>query len=189
MSWRGILTLVLLLAAAISGWSLWKQRPDQAAAPAGNTRSDYLLHEFELVALDAQGQESFTLRAPQLARDPNDRSMQLQTPLFLIPARAGSSAGAWEVRANTGQVNAEGDELRLRGAVEAKTADTATRPVQMSTEQLNIYPQQRRASSQAKVTIVQPGLILSGHGLEANLDDSQLLLKSDVKARYARTPR
>ena len=31
MSWRTVLTLVLLVAAAISGWSVWTHRPDRAS--------------------------------------------------------------------------------------------------------------------------------------------------------------
>ena len=56
MSQRGIATLLLLVAAAaLSGWALWNQRSkDQAlAVPAG--RADYVLVDFELVALDEQG--------------------------------------------------------------------------------------------------------------------------------------
>jgi lipopolysaccharide export system protein LptC len=190
MSWRGPLTLLLLLAAAITGWSVWTERPGhQVTAPASDAHSDYLLHDFELVALDAQGRESFTLRAPRLTRNASDRTMDLRTPRFLIPPRPGTDGSAWEVRARTGWVSAEGDELRLRGGVDARSTAASAASMRMTTEQLNVYPRQQRATSAAEVTIVQPGLILRGRGLEADLADNRLRLQSNVKAHYARTPR
>ena len=89
MSWRTALTLVLLVAAALSGWSVWTHRPDDASALASEARSDYTLHDFELVALDRLGKEAFTLRAPQLKRHSGDRTMTLVTPLFLLPTNDG----------------------------------------------------------------------------------------------------
>jgi lipopolysaccharide export system protein LptC len=184
MSWRGLLTLVLLVAAAVSGWSVWKQRPGQETRKPPAHRSDYLLHEFELVVLDGQGREAFTLRAPQLARNPEDQTMTMATPLFVIPPRAGSADAPWEVRAKQGWISAEGDELRLRGDVVASST-AAHGPVRMNTEQLNVYPEAKRAVSPVAVTVTQPGSILHGHGMEAQLDRKRVLFKSNVKVRYA----
>jgi lipopolysaccharide export system protein LptC len=63
VNWRLLLTLVLLVAAALSGWSVWTHRPERRVVAAAEERSDYTLHDFELVVLDKQGRESFTLRA------------------------------------------------------------------------------------------------------------------------------
>ena len=78
---RMLLTLALLVAAVASGWSVWTHRPERRTTPVAEARSDYTLHDFELVVLDNQGKESFTLRAPELTRNPGDRSMALATPL------------------------------------------------------------------------------------------------------------
>ncbi|MGH8078762.1 MAG: LPS export ABC transporter periplasmic protein LptC, partial [Lysobacter sp.] len=105
MNWRGLVTVLLLVAAAISGWALWNQRKKDNALTVPTGRADYVLEDFELVALDEQGLEAFTLRAPRLARDPNSKTMDIVTPLFLIPPRAGSQGQPWEVRAKTGWVS------------------------------------------------------------------------------------
>src|SRR5690606_317848 len=107
MSWRSALTLVLLVAAIATGWSVWRQRAVEAPAAAGPARSDYVLHDFELVALDSQGKEAFVLRAPALARSPDDRTLSIVTPLFLIPDDAGQR---WELRSKTGWVAADNSE-------------------------------------------------------------------------------
>ena len=184
MNWRLPLTLALLAAAIVSGWSVWKHRPATVGAGGDMQRSDYLLHDFEVVVLDRQGNESFTLRAPFLERQPGDRTMSLRTPVFLIPPKRGSDAAPWEVRADTGWVSAEGDELRLRGDVVAKTTGSASRPVKMTTEQLNVFPDDKRATSPVAVTVTQPGSILRGSGMEALLDSRRVRLTSNVRVRY-----
>jgi len=182
MNWRSWLTAALLIAAAATGWALWQQRAAHDATVAGG-RVDYVLEDFELVALDAQGQEAFTLRAPRLTRSPDDKTMSIQTPLFLIPPKPGTNGAPWQVRSREGWVSADGDELRLRGRVNADSVDAQGRPLNMKTEQLNVFPRTKRATSMVAVTLTQPGLILNGHGLDARLDAKHVQL-SDVKARY-----
>src|SRR5690606_6391241 len=170
MSWRAIVIVLLLAGAALSGWSMWTNRGEIAApTEVSDARSDYVLNDFELVALDDRGQESFTLRAPRLTRDPGTESMEIATPLFLIPPQGDGSGDAWEVRARTGWISGGGDELRLRGAVKATSAGRNSALVTIATEQLNVFPADDLVTSTVAVTINQPGSILRGNGLEVNL--------------------
>ena len=84
MTWRVGLTLVLLLAAIACGWSVWTHSGGGIDA-AASTRSDYVLHDFEIVSLDSQGEESFTLRGPRLQRDPGAKSMTCCLPTTIRP--------------------------------------------------------------------------------------------------------
>ena len=184
MNWRTLVSVVLLVVAVVSGWALWSDRDEaveRVAAPGG--RPDYVLHDFELVALDEQGRESFTLRAPRLARDPGDKTMEIVTPLFLIPPKDGAG-DAWQVTAEHGWVSAEGDELRLRDTVKAESDGSTGAPVVMTTEQLNVFPEADRLASPAAVAINRPGSILRGVGLEVDLASKQYTLQSEVTSRY-----
>ncbi|HSM11629.1 MAG TPA: LPS export ABC transporter periplasmic protein LptC [Lysobacter sp.] len=187
MTWRGIVTVLLLIGGVISAWSLWVQRGEDATMVATSSRPDYVLNDFELIVLGAQGAESFTLRAPLLARNPATRALDVTTPLFLIPPGPGSSSDAWEVRARTGWVSAEGDELRLRGQVRAVSDGSTGVPISIATEQLNVFPEDNRVSSAVAVNINRPGSILRGHGLEVDLDTKLYTLKSEVRSNYAST--
>lgn len=180
MSWRTGLTLFLLVAAVVSAWSVLRHRGpgDKPAATPG--RSDYVLHDVELVVLDEQGRESFTLRGPRIARDPAERAMSLATPVFLLPD---SDGDYWRVQANDGWVSPDGDELRLTGDVRV-TSPPGERKVALNTEQLNVFPDRDLASTPARVTITQPGSILQGVGLETNLATRHYELKSQVHTRH-----
>lgn len=182
MNWRFLSTVILLAAAALTGWAWWSQR-DKPATAAKQTRPDYVLTDFNVVVLNKEGRESFTLRAPQLTRNPADKTMDIVTPLFLIPPRTGGNGGPWEVRSQRGWVNGEGDEVRLRGQVKADSTNANGKPINIATEQLNVFPDANRATSDVQVQMIQPGTILTGQAMEADLDSKNINLK-DVKVRY-----
>ena len=180
MSWRGTLIILLLLAALACGWSVWTYSRGTSVATTA-TRSDYVLRDFELVSLDSEGKESFTLRGPRLQRDPGAKSMSLQTPLFLVPDRGGAH---WEVRAQHGNVPEDGKELRLRGQVVATSPAEVPPATRIQTEQLTLFPRSNRATSAVAVTVTRPGLTMNGHGMQADFDRQQISLLSQVRTRY-----
>ncbi len=184
MNWRTALAGLLLMGAVASGWALLSRMttgPESQVNIGG--RPDYLLNDFELVVLDATGKESFTLRAPRLARDPVLETMDVTTPLFMIPPSQDNGDG-WQVRSKTGWVSANGDELRLRGDVNAISDGRQSPKVTIDTQELNVYPDADRLDSAVQVTINRPGSILRGNGLEVNLASKQYTLQSEVTSRY-----
>lgn len=180
MNWRAGLTLFLLVAAVVSAWSVLRNRSTDPLGAATPGRSDYVLHDVELVVLDDTGKESFTLGAPRIAREPGVEAMSLATPVFQLPDSEGAY---WQVRARQGWVSADGDELRLDGAVRV-TSPPGQRKVELDTEQLNVFPDRDLAVSPGRVTITQPGSILTGVGLETNLATRHYELKSQVHTHY-----
>ncbi len=181
MSWRGILILLLMGGALLSGWAVWKHRGPAAQTATTSNRPDYVLRDFELTALNGEGKESFTLRAPGLERRPNDDSMSLTTPVFQVPDGTGKY---WDIRAKQGWVSADQNEIRLIGEVKANSPADDLRPITMNTERLNVFPGQSRASTDAVVTIVQPGSILRGRGFAVSTTTKRYVFRSEVRSRY-----
>lgn len=187
MNWRPILIAILALGAFLSGWALWSQRDRDKDNRTAPKRPDYVLHDFRLVVLNDQGSKAFTVSAPRLDRDPDTETIDIATPLFEIPPKPGSTATPWEVRSRTGWIDSKGEELRLRGDVHADSTNASGKPIRIATEQLNVFPDTKRATSATQVTVTHPGLILNGRGLEADLNAKRVSLQNDVKARYERT--
>ena len=181
MTWRATLTLTLLVCALLSGWAVLRHHPPRVAPGSASGRSDYVLHDFELISLDDTGKESFTLRAPLLQETPGAKTMDLTTPLFLLPDGAGHY---WHVRSATGWVSEKRDQIRLRGDVQTTSPPEDTRRVTMNTEQLNIFPSTRKATSAAVVTVTEPGLTMRGLGMQADLAARRFTLLSRTTARY-----
>src|SRR3546814_19389594 len=89
------------------------------------------------------------MRAPELTRSPDDRTLSIATPLFLIPDAEGER---WELRSKTGWVAADNSEVRLRGNVEATSPPSDARPTVMKTEQLTIFPDEDEERSPVLAT-------------------------------------
>ena len=184
MSWRIVLTLVLFAGALFTGWSILHHHVRETAHGTMDGRSDYVLRDFELISLDDKGQESFTLRAPLLQETPGAKTMDLTTPLFLLPDTHGNY---WQVHSKTGWVSEKRDEIRLLGDVRTTSPPEDARKVVMNTEQLNIYPKTHRATSGSVVTVAEPGLTMRGRGMEADLAAKRFTLLSQATARYVPT--
>jgi lipopolysaccharide export system protein LptC len=181
MSWRTVMTLVLLMGALLSGWAVLHHRARSSTQATPGGRSDYVLREFELISLDKSGKESFTLRAPLLQETPGAKTMDLTTPLFLLPDGQGHY---WHVASKTGWVSANRDQIRLRGNVRTTSPPEDARRVLMNTAQLNLFPNTRKATSRAVVTVTEPGLTMRGRGMQADLPARRFTLLSETTARY-----
>lgn len=182
MSWRTTLGLILLLAAIVSGWSAWKNRDIPEANRVVVDRSDYVMRDFEMIALNGEGQEAVAVRAPEMARNPHDQTFTITTPLFLLPEEEGRS---WELRSKTGWLSAKGEELRLKGNVHGTPPKGGAQQMEFRTQQLNVFPDSHLAQTSDLVTITQPGSIITGRGFETNLKTKAFTFKSQVKSVYA----
>lgn len=182
MSWRTALGGLLLVAALLSGWSLLRHRDKPVAEATDDGSKDYVLHDFQIVALDDQGKESTTLQAPLLERSRNDETMAIATPLFLLPDNEGNH---WELRSEKGWVSAKGDQLKLIGNVSGDSPKVAgAPPTTFRTDHLDVFPKENRAKTDARVTMTRPGLSQTGVGFEADMKTRQYKLLSQVKTRY-----
>ena len=177
---RGGLTILLLIAAIASGWSVWRHSADNPDTVIAQ-RPDYVLRDYEIVSLDNEGKEAFTLSGPELQRDLGAKQMTLLTPLFLVPDGNGTY---WEVRAKHGVVPEDGKELRLRGDVVTTSPAQVPPQTRIETSELNLFPRENRATSAVAVTVTRPGLTMRGRGLEADFNRQQVALLSDVHSRY-----
>lgn len=174
---------VLAVFAAITGWLAWIQGEDGAVdAFVGPPRSDYVLSDFSMRALDAEGKLAFVVEAPRLARHPWLGTFAIDEPRFRIIDGNGDT---WNASARSGWVRKDARELRLSEAVAAdRVADADGTPLAIRTDRLTALLDSDRMTSDAPVTITQPGLILRGVGLDADLKLDRFSLLADVRARY-----
>ncbi len=185
MNWRTIIGAVLLVVAVLSGWSLLRNRDKGPQAIVDDGSVDYVLHDFQIVALDDQGRESTTLRAPRLERTRADQTLNIATPVFEMPDKDGNH---WTLRSDTGWVSAKGDELKLRGNVNGDSPTVgSTPPTTFRTTHLDVFPKEDKARTDALVTMTRPGMEQSGVGFEVDSRNNTYHFLSQSKGRY--TPR
>ena len=174
---------LLCVTAAATGWLVWQlQRGDEPAPLYGPPRSDYVLIDFEMVALDETGGESFRVNGPMLARHPHLGTLDVKEPRFRFPD---SDGGLWDASAGRAWVSQKGDELRLREDVRFDgPPDEDGGRVELDTPELVVLPKQNLVRNQSAVTVTGPGSILRGRNLRGDLDARRFQL-SQAKGTYA----
>jgi len=189
IAWTGVrrtlaIAAVLGLFALLTQWIVWLSRPlDVADRFVGPPRSDYELDRFTLTALNQQGTPSFTATAPRMTRHPWIGSLDIVQPELVLIDKSGQR---WEANAARGWVDAEARELHLLdGAKIARVASGTTQPLTLVSDVLVVNPDEDRLSSDAAIEVISPGSILRAVGLDANLAEDRILLRSAVRANYA----
>lgn len=175
----------LVIVAAVTQWLVWlRDSPAGLETFVGPARSDYQLSDFTMTTLDEAGKLAFRVVSPRLARHPFVGSLEIDEPRFLI---RDSHAAGYQAQARSAWVSADAKELRLlRDVIVKRPAVADVRPFTLRSSALTGYIDTDRLTSDAPVTITQPGSILSGVGLDADLRNNRLVLRQQVKARYER---
>jgi len=175
------IAILLLFAAASTWWVVVLHRSEGPPPLIGPPRSDYTLVDFELIALDEQGAESFTASGPLLNRHPHLGTLDIEQPRFVVPDGKG---GMWHARSNAAWVAAEANLIRLQGEALVLAPGDPASAARLSSEQIDVYPRDRRLASEDAVTVTGPGSILRGVGMRADLQTRFVELLSEVQARY-----
>ncbi|MBX3701015.1 MAG: LPS export ABC transporter periplasmic protein LptC [Dokdonella sp.] len=173
---------VLAVSATLTQYLVWLNRDrTNAQTFAGPPRSDYTLTDFTLDALDTEGQRTFQVSGPALARrGDSDGSIYVASPQYLLVDGSGKP---WHGRSDSAWVDKTGELMKLQGAVELhRAAEGTDGPLDITGHDLSAWPRERRVASDAAVTISEPGSILSGIGMRGDLNAKTLELLADVHA-------
>lgn len=175
--------MALLLAAAVSGW--WMYGVDE---PAGDAQAeaaddyDYFLSFFELVEMDDAGLLKHTLNAENLYHYPERELSTLKRPRLVF---YDDSRKAWEITAEQGMIHEIDRSVQLSGEVHIQYASLREgHDFEIHTDELYVWPDQRRAETGEPVRIEQQQGVTWSTGMRAELDRRVLNLLSDVRGRY-----
>jgi lipopolysaccharide export system protein LptC len=173
-------TLLALLAIASQGVYWWLKPRPPADAFVGPPRSDYSLTDFTLNALDSKGGLAYTVTGPSLARRGEDGSVFVTRPDYVMIDGNGKP---WNGTSESAWISKDGAIMKLEGKVEMhRVPAEGVRPATIETADLVTRPKDKRMQTDAATRITQPGSILQGVGMRADLDGKNLELLSDVHA-------
>ncbi|GAB2670654.1 LPS export ABC transporter periplasmic protein LptC [Arenimonas aestuarii] len=182
MSRQALNVVLFALALGLGGYAAWQWQRNRVPPPEPSQRSDYVLREFELTALDDAGAESFTLRSPYLERDRDGKSLTIRRPRFAFP----SDSGRWQVRSDKAWVSPKASEVQLLGGVNmvGPTEPSGLR-TRFTSDTLSIFPNDQRATTDDRVNIDRGESTFAGTGLRVDLAAKRFQLLNDVKGHYA----
>lgn len=191
------MTIAVLALLSVAGWlAVWFTRShDDDGAFAGPPRSDYTLKNFSLDALDVDGNRSFTVIAPTLARRGEDGSIYVQTPDYEI---IDNSDNVWKGTSDSAWINKDGTIMKLEGKVamhrvpteKVQTVEILTTDMLITTDPklkdvsgkaLAGGPHRdKRMATTTLTTIIDPSNISHSIGMKADMDMKTVELLADV---------
>jgi len=182
MDRRSILIAIVLLLAAAGTQLLvwWLKPPPKPNEMVGPPRSSYTLNDFTLDGLGEDGTPSFRLVAPYLARREGDDSLYVNAPVYTI---YGSDGADWHGTSQYGWVSSDNSLVKLIGKVDMhRPAVGKVKPAEVHTSDVTVWTKEKRMATAAPSVIQQPGSILRGVGMKADMNNHTQELLADVHA-------
>jgi lipopolysaccharide export system protein LptC len=173
--------LVFIFVVGTSLW-LWSRREKPEPVPPKPPSSDYILINYTLTALNEEGKENFTVKGPQLQREPGGKALELQMPVFSFPDK---KSGRWTASSDSAWVAPKGDEIQLRNNVQMRSPPNEMNHItEFKSNTLRVFPKQDRAETADAVSFKKPGVSLTGVGFKADMNSKRFSILSKVKGRY-----
>ena len=176
--------LGLMLALALLTFYLERTVREEDAPPALRRHDpDYLVSNFTTTTYNRDGAVESVMSAERMVHYPDDDTTELFLPRVV---QAKPHQPRYSVRAERGQLSRDGDEIFLHGDVLLVRDASADGPeARMTTEFLHVLRDRSLVRTDRAVKIVEGGRLLSGRGMEYNNASRELVLRSDVVARFS----
>ena len=178
MNTRQNLLFILLLVVIIgAGWFLDDRHSWLQDFTVSRTGPDSFVSGMHLEVMDTSGRLRYRITADTMTHYPNSEELELQRPLIDLQQHNGNS---WRISAETGETTDTGDLIQLLGKVDIRRSG-ASGPLQVRTRNLLVKPEQAYATTDSAATITAPGHRVDSVGLEADLNNNTLELRSRVR--------
>jgi lipopolysaccharide export system protein LptC len=175
--------LGLMLALALLTFYLERTVREDESPPALRRHDpDYLVSNFTTTTYNRDGAVETVMSAARMVHYPDDDTTELVAPRVV---QAKPHQPRFSVRAERGQLSRDGDEIFLYGDVLLVRDATVDRPeARMTSEFLHVLRDRSLVRTDRDVKIVEGSRSLTGRGMEYNNESRELLLRSDVQARF-----
>lgn len=176
--------LGLMLALALLTFYLERTVREDESPPALRRHDpDYLVSNFTTTTYNRDGAVETVMSAARMVHYPDDDTTELFAPRVV---QAKPHQPRFSVRAERGQLSRDGDEIFLYGDVLLVRDASAERPeARMTTDFLHILRDRSLVRTDRDVKIVEGSRSLTGRGMEYNNESRELVLRSEVQARFA----
>ncbi len=183
--WRRASTMLpLALMLLLAGFSAWVAREallaihragQSAAAPQ---KPDYFLRDFQTRNFDDLGRSSAELSGAAMEHIPGNQTVRIAQPRLRVHDAQGAVTLA---SADVGLSNADGSNVQLFGQAELRREAPRSRTITVRSSFLNVFPQQRRISSNRPSTVRQGDSVFSGDDLQMNGLDGTFSMNGAVR--------
>ncbi|MGA2549385.1 MAG: LPS export ABC transporter periplasmic protein LptC [Burkholderiaceae bacterium] len=181
---RGTLVGSLVLLSSLAAGSYWLAERARLSDPvprrAGH-QIDYFAENFNLTRMDDKGNALYSVNSARMTHFADDDSTVLTNP-EITSARPDSPTV--HMRANSGNVTSDAEQVTLKGGVLITRAATANNPeLRASGTYLEVYPEEDIAKSNQPFLIEQGGSRIVSQTLVFDNTNRTIKMNEGVRAR------
>jgi len=175
--------LVLLAALALlTTWLDFEVRSNLTAAADRNRHDpDTILHDFSTRQTGKGGAVELTVRARTLRHYLDDGSSEMET---LEVEHRDARGNTLNVRSERGRASGDRQSLEFEGAVTLRQGGATRSPATLETSYLKLLPAKRLLSTDRAVRIQSADTLMTGHGLDFDMNARRLKLRAQAKITY-----
>ncbi len=185
MSDRPALWFPLVLLAALAALTTWLDFEVRSSMTETASRDrhdpDTILHNFSTRQTGKSGAVELTLKAKRLRHYMDDGSTDMEAPQVEHRDAKGNTLS---VRGDRGQASGDRKTLEFEGRVTLRQGGAVKSPATLETSSLKVLPDKRFVTTDRAVRITSPGTLITGHGLDFDMNARTLKLRSRVKVTY-----
>lgn len=179
---RTLISLALLAAAAAgSGLLLLNTGQEKNEPEPPELSLAFYLNKAELTGTGPSGEIVYQVWTEKASQETSDESIAMDSVRMVYGP---PDSIPWKLHANSGSIPAKARIISLRGDVVATAGDNDSNKMIIRTQQMDIDPATREATSRREVAIDYNGRILNAVGMRANLESKQLTLLADVNGQF-----
>lgn len=184
MSWRGVVGLAILIAAAAASWLLvtGEREPAPDAAAQSPFQAGYYLLDARWIGMAEDGSRLYSIEAREVVET------EVPDEVLMNDVRIEYSPEAevpWTLTADRALLERASRRVRLEGNVHAVSgAGEPGERAELLTEYLELEPETYAAETDRRVTLRVGNRTLTATGMLALLQDDRLELKSNVSGRF-----
>ncbi len=177
---------LMLFAALLVALGYWNVRPesflDTDASQTSDSEIDFFAQNAHAVQYRPDGTVRYDAHAEHLEHHANNDITYLQQPNGLVYRN--TTEEPWKISSLRGEVGPGGETVELIDQVRMHRTDPRGQPNELTTSRLTLYPDRDYAQTAEPVRIVAAGGVTTATGMKAYLDDSRVLLQSNVRGQH-----
>lgn len=173
--------LLMLALALLTFWLDRTVREEEAHPSLRRHDPDYIVENFRVLNYNQSGAVESSLTARKMLHYPDDDSTELAQP-HLVETKTGQPRT--DVSAMRGVLSQDGEEVFLYdNVVLEREATDARSAMRVETSELQYARSRSIARSDRDVRIIEDRQVISGRGMEYDLDAERIALRERVRAR------
>ena len=181
-----LILLALVLILVFGGLGYWNIRPESflsGPAPASDPENpiDFYVLNARTLQFQEDGRLNYELTAEKMEHQKADDMTFVEQPEMHLYR---GEEIPWLIRSERAEVKPQGEEVELIDQVRVERTDARGRPTILTTTRLTLFPEREYAQTRQAVRIVAANGVTTAQGMKAYLNDSRMILQSNVRGQH-----